>query len=976
MNTAAADPKLAHAERAAQQIAARGRGNAYVVAVRGPQRYDVETGDKPPTGKHVVAVYLSGGKKGTVHGQAPRECRKTYDLYERDNPVAPIGTIKGQTRGEAYGLARQAHPGLDLVLGVAGPGSRDEVVRAIEREEKKAQAETDKTARRSARLAKEAERERLKESRERSLKFQAERQAKADRIEAEDARRQSLGLAPTGDDPADRTKKAYNVSYRSERMDSFGPPAHLCEIIARSEDEARDAARRLYGGATQLIDGVTEPTDLERLEIRRLARVVDQEEDCGWERGEPLPTASMNEYITASRTATEAAIRAELDRVEADAVDSEEEDHQAEPIEDPDHDEPHPTAEAGDYHPGHPWYYKLGGETLTPDAIQPEEKLIGWRIESIGKELSENRVRRLLQIARRKEDAENGLETDLARYLELVERGPAALTDHERDSSDMAYYSALALKHNHILAQRGTLAALERLRLAHHQAEPPRKPREKKAPAPDPRDFDKDAFPIQPGMIVQTSYNTGPYRVESLNRSTSVYCGACGRQHTVAETLIDMVVTKPGEPGKKTFFYLKGYHVAPDGRIVVLDSPCTSRKARPNALPPDEITIIQGTPWPEGGDHHIEQDQADDPQPFPHWQEHQAEEEDDEPTPPAPPRWEVYRITLSGRLWAAGTRLRHSKDPEPAEQGQWRKAHYIGNGKAISWDTDRAGSQTFAHAGNAARYVIAQGWKPEDIRVIRSDAEPSIDDEPPRIAAKEAPDRGTPGRIAQAQAYREERASGERPGFPVTSGSVGGGYPLKGAPGPQPQSAIPPAMTSEQLRQADAACICTTQTVKYHGGKVRDVLLLSEECPTHGRKKPAYTVEDAHQEVERAREILINEAIRNEFGIEPAPTAEPFDLAAAIAENAAIKSRADQAQAAIDAKKVKARDPKAPKPYGWDFLATFRDGTERRIARAGSSENTARKSALRGKDIVSVRDPEPLTEEQYSRAYGSRKTRM
>lgn len=66
--------------------------------------------------------------------------------------------------------------------------------------------------------------------------------------------------------------------------------------------------------------------------------------------------------------------------------------------------------------------------------------------------------------------------------------------------------------------------------------------------------------------------------------------------------------------------------------------------------------------------------------------------------------------------------------------------------------------------------------------------------------------------------------------------------------------------------------------------------------------------------------------------------------------------------------------PHPEKPYGYDLLVAFNDGTEKECHYAGSETTTRRKAMLQSgaKDVLKVT---PLTREAYERAYGRRRGR-
>lgn len=95
------------------------------------------------------------------------------------------------------------------------------------------------------------------------------------------------------------------------------------------------------------------------------------------------------------------------------------------------------------YDPGHPWYYKLGGQVLAIADIQP----VTVTHEDY------NRCRKTYKTDEQMLNAfQERLANDIKRYTELKERGAAALSRYDilMQGEESALHTALSLKHNHI----------------------------------------------------------------------------------------------------------------------------------------------------------------------------------------------------------------------------------------------------------------------------------------------------------------------------------------------------------------------------------------------------------------------------------------------------------------------------------------------------------------------------------------------
>lgn len=139
--------------------------------------------------------------------------------------------------------------------------------------------------------------------------------------------------------------------------------------------------------------------------------------------------------------------------------------------------------EVNDYEPSHPWYYHLGGKPLRVEEIATASLSAGSIHSSISRWPSDpgKQRARLAEVLER-EKAE--LAARIARYTEVVDRGPDVLSGFERtrqrewensDAGDRAcspYHSTLSLVHNHVVYSMGRVAAIEHMLAALEQAAP------------------------------------------------------------------------------------------------------------------------------------------------------------------------------------------------------------------------------------------------------------------------------------------------------------------------------------------------------------------------------------------------------------------------------------------------------------------------------------------------------------------------
>ncbi len=118
------------------------------------------------------------------------------------------------------------------------------------------------------------------------------------------------------------------------------------------------------------------------------------------------------------------------------------------------------------YDPGHPWYYLKRGDNRPPmpvDQIPPAAqdcRIIRFKLPRDRRK----RNARLREMLRTQRDQ---LQADRQRYIELVENGIAAVSQFDRtiahdDDDELAWASAVALKHRHIANDLSQIARIER----------------------------------------------------------------------------------------------------------------------------------------------------------------------------------------------------------------------------------------------------------------------------------------------------------------------------------------------------------------------------------------------------------------------------------------------------------------------------------------------------------------------------------
>lgn len=109
------------------------------------------------------------------------------------------------------------------------------------------------------------------------------------------------------------------------------------------------------------------------------------------------------------------------------------------------------------YAPDHPWYYKVGGRILLPDEIKPINRHIDNWMPSYEKFKPVK-----LEETRKKVYAD--LDKDIKRYNEIAEKGLDAISETDkRLDPEMSLFTALSLKHNHIVSGKAMIAAIDLL---------------------------------------------------------------------------------------------------------------------------------------------------------------------------------------------------------------------------------------------------------------------------------------------------------------------------------------------------------------------------------------------------------------------------------------------------------------------------------------------------------------------------------
>lgn len=122
----------------------------------------------------------------------------------------------------------------------------------------------------------------------------------------------------------------------------------------------------------------------------------------------------------------------------------------------------------GEYRPGHPWYYVLGGEVLRPRAILEHVKARGYR-GYLSRDIDEadnmREPKRSQRLRAMREAASASLRANISRYREMArelhkERAGTSLSPKPICSE---LHSSVSLKHNHVFNDFAHLCELDRL---------------------------------------------------------------------------------------------------------------------------------------------------------------------------------------------------------------------------------------------------------------------------------------------------------------------------------------------------------------------------------------------------------------------------------------------------------------------------------------------------------------------------------
>lgn len=130
---------------------------------------------------------------------------------------------------------------------------------------------------------------------------------------------------------------------------------------------------------------------------------------------------------------------------------------------------PHITLEKTGYEPGHPWYYLLGGKPLTPKEILEATRHSGYRgyaqerIAALDKLVEPKRSQSLRA---QRDKYRSDLRRDIRRYRACIRELRNTVTIIRDGESPIEWndvYTALSLKHNHMVNNFGHLILLEEL---------------------------------------------------------------------------------------------------------------------------------------------------------------------------------------------------------------------------------------------------------------------------------------------------------------------------------------------------------------------------------------------------------------------------------------------------------------------------------------------------------------------------------
>jgi len=121
-----------------------------------------------------------------------------------------------------------------------------------------------------------------------------------------------------------------------------------------------------------------------------------------------------------------------------------------------------------DYHPGHCWFYKLGGKRLSLKAIRAsvmQSGYIGYMREDIDKADALPEPKRSIKLREFKAKVMQDLASDIARYRQCARE----LAQHRKihgqiDENECAdIFVSISLKHNHIYNDFAHLITLKKL---------------------------------------------------------------------------------------------------------------------------------------------------------------------------------------------------------------------------------------------------------------------------------------------------------------------------------------------------------------------------------------------------------------------------------------------------------------------------------------------------------------------------------
>lgn len=130
---------------------------------------------------------------------------------------------------------------------------------------------------------------------------------------------------------------------------------------------------------------------------------------------------------------------------------------------------PHLTLEKTGYEPGHPWYYLLGGKPPTPKEILEATRHSGYRGYAHERLMALDKLaepKRSQSLRAERDKFRSNLHRDIRRYracTRQLRRTVTIIRDGESPISCDDVYSALSLKHNHMVNNFGHLILLDEL---------------------------------------------------------------------------------------------------------------------------------------------------------------------------------------------------------------------------------------------------------------------------------------------------------------------------------------------------------------------------------------------------------------------------------------------------------------------------------------------------------------------------------